>query len=218
VKRDLDELMSAWADDPRSLSPEERAEVEALVDGSPALRRDAEETRALLGRLRELPPDGDEPAWDEFARTLRGRIDDAQPGPVRRWLDRWWKPAFGLGLVAAAAAVVIVARHQQPADAPADPPRTAARAPDAGVAPLPVPGPDLAAPEDTDPFAFGAIGEIAAEDLDDRVVAALGADDDLSLDGDAHPEDGLVPDLSLDWVDELDDDQIDRVDEWLAQR
>jgi hypothetical protein len=219
VKRDLDELLSAWADDPRALSAEERAEVAARVDDSPALQREADDTRALLGKLRDLPDAGEEPAWDGFERALRDRLDAERPGPVRRWLARWWRPALGLGLAAAAATVVIVANHQ----APPAPSPTATRTIDAGVTPiattLDVPSPPLERDDHDDddaPFAFGAGGEIPADELDDRVVAALGADEDMNLDGDAQPEDGLVPDLSLDWIDELDDDQIDRVDQWLA--
>lgn len=211
MKRDPETLLSAWADEPRALTLEERAEVEALLERSPELRRDADDARALLARVRALPAEGEEPAWDEFARSLRAKLDEPPRG-FAAWWQRWWKPAAGiggLGLAIAAAAIVIVARREPAAET--SPP--VARAVDAGV-PAPV---QVAQDDDDDadhaddPLALGAVGEVSADDLDDSVL------DELELDDDDDGEEGLVPDLDLAWIDQLDDDEVESVDAWLAQ-
>jgi len=167
----------------------------------------------LLEKLRELPPEGREPDWHEFGRDLREAIDRDQRG-VWGWLRRWWKPAFGLSLACAAAAIVLVVHHGE--DVPVATATIAHYSP-----PVPVPVPVPAAHPEA-PLALGSAGTIPADDLDDDAVdnvhAALGADaDGLDDDDDLADEDGLVPDLSLDWVDDLDDAQMDRVEKTLAQ-
>jgi hypothetical protein len=207
VKRDPETLLSAWAHEPRALTLEERAEVEALLERSPELRREADDARALLARVRALPAEGQEPEWDEFARSLRAKLDEPPRG-FAAWWRRWWKPAAGvggLGLAIAAAAIVIVARRE-PADETSPP---VARTVDAGVPPPPI----QVAEEDhsDDPLALGAVGEVSADELDDSVLA------ELELDDDDDGEEGLVPDLDLAWIDQLDDDEVESVDAWLAQ-
>jgi hypothetical protein len=205
--RDLDELITLYADDPASLTPEERARVEA----GPAAEVD--ETRALLGRIRALrepkPP-------AELARDILRAVDAEEERTAKspwRWLRRGWRPVLGIALAATAIAIVVVARR---ADAPA--PTRRAHVIDAGVPvvppPVPAPTPD---PEVADaPLALGAEGDIAAEDLvdevADEVLLALGGDDWTT----PAPIDGLVPDLTLDWVDDLDEEDLEAIDQWLG--
>jgi hypothetical protein len=205
--RDLDELITLYADDPALLTPEERARVEA------GAATEIDETRALLGRIRALR-EPEPPA--ELGRDILRAVDDEEARTAKspwRWLRRGWRPALGIVLAATAVVIVVVAR---PNDRPA--PARRAQVLDAGVPvvppPAPAPTPD---PEEEDaPLALGAEGDIAAEDLDDEVadevLVALGGDDWTA----PAPDDGLVPDLTLDWVDDLDDADLEAIDEWLG--
>jgi len=209
--KDLDELVTLWADDPDALSAEERARVVAHLAHAPGARASIDETRALLEQLRGLrgaPPPG------ELARDILRAVDAEEARAARspwRCLRRTWRPALGLALAGAAAAIVIVARHDEP-------PAHTARVIDAGVPVVPPAPAPTQAPAPDAPLALGVEGEIDADALDaevvDEVVLALGGDEwDAPT-----PEEGLVPDLSLDWVDDLDDAQVDAVDRWLAAR
>jgi hypothetical protein len=174
-----------------------------------------DDERALLARLRALPDEGGEPDWAALERDI-GRAVDAEAARPRSWawLTRWWRPALGLGLVAAAAAIVIVARRE-----PAPAPPQARSAIDAGVV-APVAEREPPAPRDDRPLVLGAEGELDPDELDDELLDGVLAELDPEAWTDPsprpQPEDGLVPDLGLDWVDELDDDELEAVDQWLA--
>lgn len=210
------ELVAAWADDPGALTDAERAAVERLVARSDEARDDADATRELLGRLRAAggAPDPAPPVLDQLGRDVRRAIDEL--AARRPWWRRWWAPALGLA-AATAAAVVIMAR------APVTPPPRAAQLPappprDAGAA---VPEDHATEVDEAAPLALGAAGEIAADDLDDAVLDevrdALLADDELPPEDEPLPTLGLVPDLSLEWVDGLDDAELDAVARWLDE-
>jgi len=229
VPRDMDELVTIWADDPAALGPAERARVEAHLASSPDAARDADTTRALLDRLRGLPATR---APEDLAREILRVVDTEAERAARspwRWLRRGWRPALGVALAVTAAAVVVVARHE---DRTAPPTRAQVR--DAGVRSVP-PAPTPPVPRGDEPrephepheidapLALGVEGEVAADELDDTVVdevrVALGGDDWMASPEAPQAGDvGLVPDLSLDWIDELDDADLDAVDHWLAAR
>lgn len=176
--------------------------------------------RALLVRVRALRERGVEPAWDRFERDLARQLDEVEARRSRRWWLRLWKPTLGLALAGAAVAAVLFAGG----DDTAAPERVATPVlVDAAPAPtalLPVPLPD-----DADrPLALGAVGELEVDELDeavlDDVLAELSAGapvDDLAgwTAWDDPPEDGLVPDLDLEWVDGLDDNELEAIDRWL---
>jgi hypothetical protein len=182
-------------------------ELDELTTGWP----DAE--RELVGKLRALPEEGREPDWAALERDIAKAVDAEAARPRRwAWLARWWRPALGIGLVAAAAAIVIVAKRE-----PASEPAPRAQAPDAGV-PAPVLVPDEPAPEPVEAIGLGAEGEIDPDELDEEVLDDVLAELDTEAwtDDAPQPEDGLVPDLGLEWVDELDEDELEAVDQWLA--
>lgn len=184
------------------------------LDELTALWPEAE--RALVAKLRALPDDAGAPDWAALERDI-GKAVDAEAARPRhwRWLSRWWRPALGIGLVAAAAAVVIVARRE-PASSPS---QRAERAADAGVAAPWVEEVRPRAPElDADRIVLGAEGEIDPAELDDEILDGVLAELDVEDWSDDTPqqEAGLVPDLGLEWVDDLDDDELEAVDQWLA--
>lgn len=180
-----------------------------------------DDDRALIARLRALPPEGREPSWESFGRELGRKLDAAPPAP---WWRRWWAPALGASLAAATAVTVLVWPHGARAPVVDEPIAVIER--DAAPAPIPVPVP---APRPGDAvLALGAEGELEDADLDDadvitEVMAALddgGEDDeDLTVLDDVPDEgnEGLVPDLDLAWVDELDDADLDAVTAWLDE-
>jgi hypothetical protein len=187
---ELDELMADWPEAERKLVVQLRA-------------------------LREEPGTRVEPDWAALERDI-GKAVDAEAARPRAWawLTRWWRPALGIGLVAAAAAIVIVARREPASEAP-----RAERAIDAG-APVPIVVPDEPRPvvEPVDTIGLGAEGEIEPDELDEDVLDDVLAELDTEAwtDDTPQPEVGLVPDLGLEWVDDLDDDELEAVDQWLA--
>ena len=163
-----------------------------------------DDERALVDRLRALPRESEPPL--DLERSIHRAID-AEAKSVRGRLRRWWAPMLGLALAGTAAAIVIVAR---PADRA--PTVELAAPPDAGAPPAPVLVEELGPL----PLPLGVEGELTDDELDDDVVAEVAAALDLDDEGPA-PEDGLVPDLALEWIDDLDDDELEAVDAWLAQ-
>jgi hypothetical protein len=165
----------------------------------------------IIARVRALPQPGKEPDWDAFERDVR-RAVAAMPTPRAR--RRWRWPVLGIGLAAAVAASVLVLTR-----APRVEPREVAiQEPDARAAEEPVVPPAAPVRPPSDPSAPLALGDgvIAVEELD-------AIDPDL-LDGEREEEEvarddeaGLVPDLELDWLDALDDAELDAVEAWLDE-
>ena len=151
----------------------------------------SDDERAVVDRLRALPDDTPGADWDALEREI-GRAVDAEAARRRpwAWLVRRWRPALGLALVAAAAAIVVGVSREEPA-----PSRTAHA--DAGVR---APAPPPAELDDVD--------DLDDEALDAEVLAELVAAEDV--------DDGLVPELGLEWIDELDAEELEAVDRWLA--
>jgi hypothetical protein len=183
-------------------------ELDELTAGWP------EAERKLVARLRALPEADDLPDWAALERDIGKAVDveAARPRPWA-WLSRWWRPALGLGLVAAAAAIVIVAKRE-----PASEPQQARTTPDAAV-PIVVPDEPRVVPElPVDTIGLGAEGEIDPDELDEELLDGVLAELDTEAwtDDAPRPEEGLVPDLGLEWVDDLDDDELEAVDQWLA--
>src|SRR5262245_62960485 len=84
-------LLTAYVDGVAELSPDERKRIEARLADDPPARADEAEVRALLGRLRELPPEGNEPDWSAMERSIRAAVGSEVPRPWwRAW--RWLVP------------------------------------------------------------------------------------------------------------------------------
>jgi hypothetical protein len=210
MTRHRDELLTVHADDPAELTAAEAAEVEDRLARSPEARAEVAEARTVLARLRGLPAEGQEPAWADFQRSVRLAIAEAEAARARGvggWLRRFWKPVAGLGLAVTAAAAILLGRPST------EPTERVVLDPEPGVdAGVQVTPPDPVPTPDELPLAFGPESDVDDDALDDVLVAfADEADDPL-----AAPDQGLVPDLTLDWVDDLDEEDLDAVDAWLA--
>src|SRR5262245_48274792 len=97
-------LLTAYVDGVAELSPDERRRIEARLADDPRARTDEAALRTLLGRLRELPPEGNEPDWSAMERSIRAAVGSEVPRPWwRAW--RWLVP---LTSCATAAAVMLL--------------------------------------------------------------------------------------------------------------
>lgn len=193
MRREPADLLSAYVDGIAELTPDERRALDEQLAADPALRAEAGETRALLGRLRELPPAGGEPDWSALERAIGDAVGPDLPRP-------WWRPwrwlAPGMALAAAAAALVFLLR---------DPARELPTAP-APAAPLVAP----VAAEPTETLSLWLDGEeLEVELVADELLAAPWEDSDA---------DDLLPALDLGWVDALDGEELERAEEWLARK
>ena len=189
------DLIAAYQDGVSELTADERRRVEALVQGDPAIRAEAEATVAMIAELRALPPEGTEPSWAVLEREIRTAVGPTvPPRPFRLW--RWLVPAGALAMTAAITMLVIHHPHDGLQLA-------APTARDAGDLPTP------SAPE----AATGLWLDGHVVDVDDLDPAFL--DDD---DGDALATGGLLPADDLHWIDSLDDSAIDRAETWLDKK
>jgi hypothetical protein len=166
--------------------------------------------RAVVAKLRALPPEGTEPDWHELEAAIRAEVGDDAPRPWwRNW--RWIVPVWALATTAVVALLVL--RSDEPAQPPAttqgDEPR------DAGVAAIVAP----VAPSAQQPTALWLDGQVVELDdisgasldaLDDEARAALGPEDDVTG--------GILPVADYGWIDTLDDDAVARADEWLKRK
>lgn len=209
---DSDELLSAYVDGITELAPEDRRRVEAHLARDPAAPAEEASLRALVGRLRALPPEGEEPDWAAMERSIRDAVGPDVPRPWwRAW--RWLVP---LPACAVAAAVLIVAASSPdpvPGAASVPPPRVALPSDRAG---------EPAHTGDDDPAVValwldGAGIEVdlsASEMLRGAEIGDDEAPPDADVDPDAGP--GLLLATSLAWVDRLDEDALARAERWLA--
>ncbi len=191
-----DELLAAYVDGVGELTPDERKRVEArLAELDVAGTREMEvaATKAVIDKLRALPPEGVEPDW----RVMQARIAKAIDEAPRPWWRRWFVPAGGLAVVVGAAMMMMTLHRDQ---ALVEPPPMAERAPvvDAAV-PVPVP-----AAQATELW------------LDGQLVDVTDADPESLFDDDAAPD--AVADDGDVTVDQLDDKALDNLDRWLERK
>ena len=206
-----DELLAAYLDGVAELSPEERRAVEARLAGDDALRAEAEETRALLGQLRELPraehaPAG-EPDWAALERSILDAVGPAVPRPWWRRLGfRLAMPAAALAVAAAILALVVRAPDR---DAHRTQPVPALGAGE----PAPAPGGEDApapAPPPGDTVALWLDGEDVEVELDAEDLLELPWESDHNLED-------LLPASDLAWVDELVGEELERAEQLLKE-
>lgn len=97
------ELIAAYADG--GLSPEEAAEVEALLAASPEARAELEAVRRLIADARGAEDSAAAPDWDAMAREIQRACDQAPP-PRSGWLRL--RPMIAVGGLAAAATAALL--------------------------------------------------------------------------------------------------------------
>jgi len=191
----LGSLDTAYVDGVAELSPDERRAIEARLAADPAVRAEHAAVRRLLARMRAVPPEGSEPDWSALERSIREAVGDELPRP---WWRRWtWMAPLA---TAVAAAVVLLVVWGRPAPSPVrrglpvlERPAPAAELTDDDSIALWLDGAEV----DVDPIAAEALVEPA--DSDDDVTDV-----------------GLLPATDLAWVDNLDDEALDRAEHWLA--
>lgn len=201
-----DELLTAYLDGVAELDAADRARVEARLRDDAALRGDADATRALLGRLRELPPEGVEPDWAQLARQISDAVGPLATTPWwRNW--RWIVPIGALAATAAAALLWLGDRGLRPA--PEAPVQQAMPVVHDAAAPTVAPSPSL----------LWLDGEaIDVGDLDPAQVLLDDLDADPVADTGQPTSGGILPASDLGWIDSLDDRAIARAETWLARK
>jgi len=192
-------LMSAYLDGIAELTVEERRRVEAKLAAEPALREASEATRALLGRLRALEPEGREPDWAQLERSIHLAVGPAVPRP---WWRSWWWALPG-ALAAATAALLVTwlpLRAVEPGPRPPELGAGSAR-PSA-----------IAAAEDTvSLWLDGAVVDVDLAATDGFASEVFAAEEPTA------DEVALLPATDLGWVDGLDEDDLERAERWLAK-
>jgi len=209
------ELLAAYVDGVTELSHDERKRVEGRIAGDAGARTDEAQVRELLGRLRDLPPEGNEPDWTAMERSIRAAVGDEVPRPWwRAW--RWLVPLTSCA-TAAAVMLLLWSRPGGLAEQAMPVMPTVPTAPFTAGSRPPVSPPSE---RGDDPAAIVPLWLDGAE-VDVDLTAAeilrgpeLGEYDPSQADAD---DDGaLLPAAGLSWVDRLDDDAIARAERWLA--
>ncbi|NVB79278.1 MAG: hypothetical protein HOV81_12855 [Kofleriaceae bacterium] len=165
-----------------------------------------DDDRALVDRLRRLPPEGEEPDWQKLAAAIRAEVGTTAPKPWwRSW--QWLVPIGALAATAALAFIVLERRtHDEPTPSP--PPVVRHEMP---------PAPAPAASESTLVWLDGEAVELdddlapALDELDEEARRALRTDE-LDVTG------GILPASNLSWVDELDETDLASAEQWLARK
>jgi hypothetical protein len=183
-----DDLLARYADRPGDLTAEQRRQAEALLAG------DAD--HAIIARVAALPAVGTEPAWDDLARSIRLACTDPPVPAWRRWLA--WTPAVGALAAAAVLGALWLGRGEP-------------LGPSVAIAP--------AAPAVVDPLAD--LERLAGELADDPDADDADLEGELAIE--AGLDDGLDEELAadvgtLDWVEQLDDAELDDLALWLDEQ
>jgi anti-sigma factor RsiW len=223
MNRRSSELLTAYADG--GVTPEEAAEVEALLTASPEARAELEAIRRVLAEARRAEP-GADPDWDAMAREIQRACEATPPtsrlARARAWL--WPRPIIAVGAVGAVAAAIAIAVLGQ-----------------GGGNPVPVaneviaPSPEAEEPEVADEDeALPALREPEIDDLmqdeidqlDDQLAASDLGDDGFIADlldgtdpgtGDDEPTIDAFAEPGYLSADELSDDEIEAMDQFLAE-
>jgi len=157
--------------------------------------------RALIDKLRALPPEGNEPDWDQLAAAIRAEVGDHAPRPWwRNW--RWIVPIWALATTATVALIVL--RHERPAPPTHEHAHKIQR--DPGVSAKPAPAMWL----DGEELDLDDVDEPALDELDLEARAALSPEEDVTG--------GILPVADYGWIDTLDDDAIERAEDWLKRK
>lgn len=144
----------------------------------------------LVAKLRALPPEGVEPDWKKLEAAIRAEVGEEAPRPWwRNW--RWIVPIWALAATAAVA-LLVTRDHAKP------------------IAPLPQP---FVAPIAVTPPP--AVERAPAVWLDGESVEI--GDGDVELPDAIATEEG-DDSFDLQWIDELDDREIESVEQWLQHK
>ncbi|HEY3802923.1 MAG TPA: hypothetical protein VGL61_09970 [Kofleriaceae bacterium] len=205
------ELLGAYLDGVAELTPDERRRVELELANDPALQREADELRSLIQRTRSAAMPTTEPDWSALERQIREAVGPTVPVPFWRRL-RWLAPA---GTLVTTAAIALLWLHHAPTD-------RAAIAHDAGSLALVAPAAPAAPAPAVEPVAAPAAVYIDGQVIDISNVDPEALMDDLDGGPDdtaeAEPDSALLPAADYNWIDQLDDQAVERAERWLARK
>ena len=162
------------------------------------------EDRALVAKLRELPPEGTEPDWQQLEAAIRAEVGDQAPRPWwRNW--RWIVPVWALAMTTVIAVVIL--RSDNPVEHQA---LTSTERLDAGIAePAAPPAPTSALWLDGELVELDEVSEATLDDLDGEARAALAPEGDVTG--------GILPVADYGWIDALDDEALVAAEDWLKR-
>ncbi|HEY5927069.1 MAG TPA: hypothetical protein VIV11_35520 [Kofleriaceae bacterium] len=162
------------------------------------------EDRALVAKLKQLPPEGNEPDWQQLEASIRAEVGDRAPRPWwRNW--RWIVPVWALATTAVIALLVL--RDSDPVEhhAVIGPTRL-----DAGVVETPAPpAPTAALWLDGEVVELDEVAESTLDELDGEARAALAPEGDVTG--------GILPVADYGWVDALDEEALVAAEDWLKR-
>jgi hypothetical protein len=160
-----------------------------------------DDDRALVAKLRQLPPEGVEPDWQALEAAIRAEVGDQAPRPWwRNW--RWIVPVWALATTAVVALLVL--RSDKPIEHQAVVPARS----DAGVSEEHPPAATAVMWLDGEMVEIGETD--ALDEIDAEARAALAPDPDVTG--------GLLPVSDYGWIDSLDDEAIARAEDWLKRK
>jgi anti-sigma factor RsiW len=210
VATDDEELLTAYLDGVAELTPDERRRVEQRLANDPALQREADELRSLIQRTRASAMPTVEPDWSALERQVREAVGPTVPLPFWRRL-RWLAP---VGTLVTTAAIALIWLHHTPTDRAAivhDAGTLALVAPAAPAAPAPAVEP-AAAPA---VYIDGQVIDISNVDPEALMDDMDGSPDDTAA---AEPDSALLPAADYNWIDQLDDQAMERAERWLERK
>jgi len=218
-----EELLSAYASG--GLSDSERAEVESYLEEHPEARAEVEALREVIGATREAASDGPAPHLGAMNARITAALDEVDR---EREAGGFWRffhlprlsPLWAGAAVAACAAVVIFVLSRGDDQA--------AETAGESVAITETAEPDTAEPPDVEGeteelWASGGdaqqdleiAGDEELEEIGEDLVAAL--EEIGNADGDDEWEKLVLSNTDLSWIDELSEDELDLLDEALAE-
>jgi hypothetical protein len=160
--------------------------------------------KALVAKLKALPPDGTEPDWQVLEAAIRAEVGEDAPRPWwRNW--RWIVPVWALGTTAVIAFVLLRGSHVEQT-ASTRPAQLDAGAHDEGPA----------APAREAMWLDGEVVELddvsgsALDELDGPARAALAPEGGVTG--------GILPVADYGWIDTLDDEALVAAEDWLARK
>jgi len=161
--------------------------------------------RALVAKLKELPPEGSEPDWQALEAAIRAEVGDDAPRPWwRNW--RWIVPVWVLATTAVVALLVMRGGKPVEHQAVVGPGRL-----DAGVVESPAPAAATSAMWlDGEAVELDNVDGSALDELDGEARAALAPEGDVTG--------GILPVADYGWIDTLDDEAVGVAEDWLKRK
>lgn len=200
-QRPTSELLAAYVDGVGELEVEERRRVERYLS-DPAMRAEQDATREIIDQLRALPDDEPQVDWSAMERAIHAEVGDDVPR--RSWFYGWRFALPAFALAGAAAVIFAITRGNATDDV----------VPVAFVkSPIETPAPVVEQVNDRVTVYLDGTDLEITDDMVDLDELAL--DDGEVIGNEASL--GFLEPADLAWIDDLDDDDLDRAEQALAK-